>query len=285
MAEQSTAEQGPQENTFSRMATMKNLADRVGLPIREDLKDDEHFWYLTAREYWRQRKTTIETAKAIGQTIRRDESLKNIRTISIKEAINQALKFYELEKEAATDGLTGAFNRKALDSYLLNLLKRRRQGTIDTITLFDIDNFKSFNEEYGHPVGDAVLKELVKLIKEQIRGIDIVARYGGEEFVIIFPSQIGEKIDGVEETMLRRIDEIREKIATELKERVKAITGKEINREITASFGLMFIDDSVTAQNLSELNNKVYDEVDRCLRQAKSSGKNTVANLASNPRG
>jgi len=284
MGEQSVPERVPQpqqkgdrlENTFSRMATMKKLASQFNLSVGEKVRDDDHFWYLTAREYWLQRKTSLDITNVLGQKISHGDSLQDIRKISITEATRQAAKFLELEKEAVTDGLTGAFNRKALDKWLLNLLSRKRSGTVDTVALFDIDNFKLFNEEYGHTVGDAVLRELVKLINEQSRGIDIVARYGGEEFAIIFPSQIDEKNDGLEEALLKRLDSIREKIATELKTRVKEVTKKEIGKDITASFGIMFIDGLITVEDLSELDNKIYDVVDGYLHQAKLIGKNTV---------
>lgn len=264
-------------STFSRMETMRKLAGKFNLPVNQSLLNDEHYWYLVTRDYWGHRKTTIETAEILEKKVERSaDQLGRLRRLAIENALKTAEEKYHLQKEAATDGLTGAFNRRALDNWLLNLLGHRRRGMLDTIILFDVDRFKSFNDQYGHSVGDAVLKELVKLIKEQIRGIDIVARYGGEEFVIVMPSSIGGEDNGVKERLLKRVNEIREKIATELKDRVNKASGAKIEQEITASFGVMFIDNSVIVKTPNELHEKIYQVVDRYLYQAKKAGRNTI---------
>ncbi len=83
------------------------------------------------------------------------------------------------------DGLTGAYNRLAFDSYMTDLV-----GNSDSpfsLMMLDIDDFKQINDTHGHQVGDRVIMALVQKCKQLIRGEDFLARYGGEEFVIIMP--------------------------------------------------------------------------------------------------
>ncbi len=87
-----------------------------------------------------------------------------------------------------TDPLTGAYNRRYFDMRINDEMNRCiRYGTIFSLSIIDLDHFKEVNDTYGHQAGDSVLKELIILIKDNIRDTDIVARYGGEEFVIIYP--------------------------------------------------------------------------------------------------
>lgn len=89
---------------------------------------------------------------------------------------------------AIIDPLTGAFNRRYFDMRINEEMNRSiRYSTIFSLSIIDLDHFKDINDTYGHQVGDIVLKELIVIIKENIRETDIVARYGGEEFVIIYP--------------------------------------------------------------------------------------------------
>ena len=94
----------------------------------------------------------------------------------------------KLRAESIRDPLTGLFNRRFMEEYLDKELNRavRKQSTVGVIML-DIDHFKNFNDSYGHPGGDAVLRELGALLLTKIRGGDIACRFGGEEFILILP--------------------------------------------------------------------------------------------------
>lgn len=92
----------------------------------------------------------------------------------------------ELEHDSRTDALTGLYNRRHLFSEGMRLYDRwRHDGTSIAILMIDIDHFKLINDKCGHQVGDDVLEEIARILKQQCRPYDLVARYGGEEFVVM----------------------------------------------------------------------------------------------------
>lgn len=92
----------------------------------------------------------------------------------------------EIRQQATTDALTGLCNRKAFDLRLRQATGRARAaGTPVALLLMDIDHFKRFNDDHGHPVGDLVLRLVGRLLLANVKGRDTAARYGGEEFAII----------------------------------------------------------------------------------------------------
>ncbi|MGE3540040.1 MAG: GGDEF domain-containing protein [Candidatus Tectimicrobiota bacterium] len=105
--------------------------------------------------------------------------------------LSQEVKSLRLDVEKAeqasrSDGLTGAANRLAFDMHIKDLVERNTVTAMAcTMLLLDIDNFKSINDTYGHPVGDRVIMALVQRCRTLIRKDDFLARYGGEEFVIL----------------------------------------------------------------------------------------------------
>ncbi|HEX9764717.1 MAG TPA: diguanylate cyclase [Candidatus Acidoferrales bacterium] len=93
-----------------------------------------------------------------------------------------------LRRSAATDSLTGLYNRRLFDEHLARELNRsRRYDYPMTLVLFDLRNFKQANDAYGHPVGDAILRALASACTENIRGADYACRIGGDEFAVILP--------------------------------------------------------------------------------------------------
>ena len=91
-----------------------------------------------------------------------------------------------LEQLARVDGLTGVPNRRVWDEELAKGLERaRRSGTVCSVGLIDLDHFKRYNDTFGHPEGDALLKAVAQLLAGQVRAGDLVARYGGEEFAVL----------------------------------------------------------------------------------------------------
>ena len=93
-----------------------------------------------------------------------------------------------LRAQSIRDPLTGLFNRRYMEESLERELRRaiRRKSPLG-ILMIDVDHFKRFNDSFGHEAGDALLKELARILKGHFRGEDIVCRYGGEEFTVILP--------------------------------------------------------------------------------------------------
>ena len=117
---------------------------------------------------------TRELARSVGETIKL--SLSNLR---LREALHE---------QATHDALTGLFNRRYLDETLPRELHRihRSRGKL-TVAMLDIDHFKRFNDTMGHEAGDYVLREMGRILRDNLRKSDIGCRYGGEELVLIMP--------------------------------------------------------------------------------------------------
>ena len=166
-----------------------------------------------------------------------------------------------IRREALTDGLTGLGNRRAFD----NEISRIRDEAITnaatfTLIMIDIDHFKSFNDNYGHQVGDQVLRLVAKTMKDGIKGRDIACRYGGEEFCIILPDtgiQAGLAVGNA----------LRKSIAT--KDVINRATNKKMTR-ISISAGVAeFAADETVAD--------IIERADAALYAAKHNGRNQVA--------
>ena len=128
----------------------------------------------------------------------------------------------ELERLSVTDPLTGLFNRLRMMEVLENEVRRsRRLRHHFSVVMADVDLFKKYNDEHGHPAGDEVLKRVAAIMRDASRDVDFVARYGGEEFLIMLPET---ELEGATEFAER----IRKKLAKE-----KLPAGK-----ITLSFGV-----------------------------------------------
>lgn len=103
-------------------------------------------------------------------------------------AMQNALLHEELERLSVTDRLTELYNHGYLQQRLVEELERAaRFGHRLSVIMLDIDDFKSFNDRYGHPKGDRVLRAVSAIIRQNLREIDVAARYGGEEFVVVLP--------------------------------------------------------------------------------------------------
>lgn len=103
----------------------------------------------------------------------------------------------QLRTAAFTDALTGAWNRRYFDRFLSGVLDQARSARRNvTVLLFDIDDFKKYNDLYGHDAGDEILRETVRLLRSVIRPTDRVCRVGGDEFAVIFNEPDGPRVEG-----------------------------------------------------------------------------------------
>jgi diguanylate cyclase (GGDEF)-like protein len=156
---------------------------------------------------------------------------------------------------AITDPLTGAFNRRHMESRLAEAVDAHgRRGGPVSLLVVDIDHFKRVNDEHGHEAGDGVLKGIVALVKERSRRIDLLFRMGGEEFVLLLPAT-GE--DDAE----RLAEELRASIAA-----APLLNG----RPITVSIGLAELRPGETVDEWVKRG-------DDALYAAKNGGRNRVA--------
>ena len=160
-----------------------------------------------------------------------------------------------LEYQANHDKLTGLYNRNKFDDLYQKEFKRAKRYSNDlSVILFDIDNFKSVNDKYGHQIGDEVLKEISKILQNNVREADICVRWGGEEFLVLLPQT---SLDGAKTAA----EKIRSAIISE------PISSEKLN--VTASFGV-----SVMSELDSE--NSLISRCDVLLYEGKTSGKNIV---------
>ncbi len=166
--------------------------------------------------------------------------------------------YERLQELAITDSLTGLFSRRYMLERSEDELRRSKKFNLDfSLLLADIDHFKSYNDRYGHLVGDQILRNLGRIIKTNIRLIDLAARFGGEEFLILLPET--DKIQAVNAgERIRKAIEI---------EKIKAYD--EI-LNVSCSFGVAGF-----PQDSSELADLV-DKADFALYQAKKEGRNRV---------
>ncbi len=173
-------------------------------------------------------------------------------------ALLNARLFERMEALATTDGLTGLCNHRTFQERLDVELKRaERTGAPLCLALTDIDFFKKFNDTYGHPVGDAVLRHLSRIYAQGVRGVDLVARYGGEEFVILFP-----------ETPLEKAREVCERLRT-LVARSRLQEGPH-ELSVTISLGLAAWPAHAAAKGA------LIECADQALYRAKREGRNRV---------
>lgn len=115
------------------------------------------------------------------------KSIANYASIALERGAYYSMS-EELKLLSMTDALTGLFNRRYFLERLFEEVERvKRHGEKFALFLLDIDNFKAFNDRYGHSVGDEILKLASKTIRDAVRSMDVVARYGGEEFVVLLP--------------------------------------------------------------------------------------------------
>jgi diguanylate cyclase (GGDEF)-like protein len=123
-------------------------------------------------------------------------------------AIQNAHYVERVKQLAYLDGLTGIFNRRFFELRILEEIERsRRYGTGMAVIMADIDQFKRLNDEFGHLLGDEVLRQVSSLFHQQLRKIDVVCRYGGEEFGIVLTQTNASHAVSVAEKLRRMVEQ------------------------------------------------------------------------------
>jgi diguanylate cyclase (GGDEF)-like protein len=163
-----------------------------------------------------------------------------------------------LSSRAQLDGLTGLWNRSYFDARLADEVSRgARHGRPFSLAIVDCDHFKSINDTFGHPAGDAVLQGLAKILRHECRQADIVCRFGGEEFVVLMPDTRPVDAAAVSERIRQAIEQ--------------TVWPRHPERRVTASFGVVGVDGTCTLTPQAWL-----EEADRNLYISKRGGRNKV---------
>jgi|AntRauTorckE6833_2_1112554.scaffolds.fasta_scaffold19715_2 diguanylate cyclase (GGDEF)-like protein/PAS domain S-box-containing protein len=172
--------------------------------------------------------------------------------------VTERIRGQQYKERAIKDGLTGVFNRQ----YFFDLMKEEYYKAVEndnslSVIMFDVDNFKSINDNYGHLVGDQVLKAIADSVNQVIRDFDIFARYGGDEFVVGLPGTEALAAD---------------KVAVRIKDNINQIRiENEKNLKISCSIG------TITLKNEKSIENLI-DKADKALYSCKNDGGNCVVN-------
>jgi len=172
--------------------------------------------------------------------------------------LRRALLYQKVQGMTITDSLTQLYCRRYFLERFSEELKRSKKNKLSlSFLMIDIDNFKHFNDRYGHLVGDAILRQVAKTISEAVRQIDFIGRYGGEEISIVLAETDREQANFAAER-------IRQAIAT------APIKVYDEELKITVSIGVStFPDNTLNMQDLIEM-------ADQALYLAKETGKNKV---------
>ncbi|HEX8250188.1 MAG TPA: diguanylate cyclase [Pyrinomonadaceae bacterium] len=159
----------------------------------------------------------------------------------------------EYEQLSVTDALTALYNRRYLEARLAEEINRsQRHGFPMSFMMIDVDEFKPYNDRFGHTEGDKALQIVAQCLKATLRGADVAARYGGEEFSILLP-----------QTTLKEASLIAERVRQKVEE------SEFPNRRVTVSIGVSSCTPHCTPQGL-------MSEADKALYRAKASGRNNV---------
>jgi diguanylate cyclase (GGDEF)-like protein len=188
-----------------------------------------------------------------------EESLELFQAIAPQLAVaidraNLKEKAGEFEQLSVTDALTGLLNRRYIEERLLEEIKRsNRHGFPMSFMMVDVDHFKSYNDEFGHPEGDKALKLVARVIRETLRGADVAARFGGEEFAILLPQTTGPE-------------------AVAIAERIRInLENSDLGlRKVTASIGVASCSADLCASDI------LIEAADKALYAAKREGRNRV---------
>ena len=161
----------------------------------------------------------------------------------------------EEQVKSLTDALTSTANRRAYEERLeMEIARWERHGGHLSLMVFDLDKFKNINDNYGHVVGDKVLRGLTATFKREIRRTDFLARYGGEEFVMLMPET------SLDDTMV-----IADKLRSEVEQCVFRFKGEVV--PVTVSIGVAEFHENDTGET-------VFARADEALYLAKESGRN-----------
>jgi len=231
------------------------LPERDGIALLEEIKsefDDLPIVVLTGQR-------DLATAVKAMQAGASDFITKPVAGAFLDLRIQKAVELERAKRMAKLDSMTGLYNHGFFQDRLKEEIRRsERYERPLTLLMLDIDHFKALNDTYGHPVGDAILKNVSKMLRATARLEDIVARYGGEEFAVILPET------GAEGARL-----FADRVRKQLESRMRGKAGLPADTKVTVSVGVAGWSGEGTPEDL-------IDGADRALYRAKKEGRNRV---------
>ena len=241
---------------------IKNIPIIV-LSTKEDPKDKSRAFENGASDYLMKLPDRIEliariraNTKSYLTQLERDDAFAALAELRLQlEESNE-----ELQRLTCLDSLTGISNRRRFDEFVeKECLRSAREGSPLAILLIDIDNFKPYNDNYGHLAGDSCLRKVAEAFNRAVqRPADLVARYGGEEFAAVLPNT------DVEGAMI-----LAEQLHTAIRDLKITHDHSEVTNIITISIGI-----ACKVANLAESPTDLIGIADEALYEAKKTGKN-----------
>ena len=203
----------------------------------------------------------IERLTAAAKAMETSNSKLEARLLASRGEIEQLRhNLAAVRNESLTDPLTTLANRQYFDAELRKfVIESRAANEPLALLMSDVDNFKAFNDQFGHLTGDQVLRLVAGAVKQNLKGHDVAARYGGEEFAVALPRT------GLRSAIMLA-EHIRRSVMT--RELMKRSSGERLGR-VTISIGVAQLQPSDTPQSLIE-------RADQCLYAAKRGGRNQV---------
>jgi diguanylate cyclase (GGDEF)-like protein len=173
----------------------------------------------------------------------------------------------EFKKLSVTDSLTGLYNRRRFEELMETEMEMSlRHGDTNSLVIIDIDHFKKINDNYGHPAGDKVLKQVAKTLQSRLRKTDILCRIGGEEFVALCKrAHKGAAL------------EIGEKLRSTIANQPIQVGDEYIN--VTISLGLATLND----KNIGHTADTLYRQADMAVYHSKQNGRNRITHYDDMP--
>ena len=208
----------------------------------------------------------LDLQDSLQDTEETDNSLYTLVWTVIQRIVNIAQPVHrELEHIAFHDPLTGLYSRHMLRQFIEREISHAfRNGQPLSLAILDIDHFKGVNDQFGHDIGDQILKQLAELFKNSCRSTDLAARYGGEEFIAVLPntSQNASLI-----------------WAERMRERVEESLYRPDDEKVTISIGVATL--KVAAESggdtsVQVASDQLFKKADNALYEAKNNGRNRV---------
>ena len=192
-------------------------------------------------------------------------------------AIENARLFSAMQEIADKDPLTNLMlnRRKFYELAEREFVRAKRYPESLSVMMMDVDHFKNFNDQFGHKVGDLILKMIAQVCTQNVRNVDIVGRHGGEEFIILFPSTSSRSAAEIAERIRQQVAEayLKEDDLKEVSQFFETVNGAVISPEtlhVTVSIGVAELDDSCTSIDA------LVNRADRAMYLAKNMGRNLV---------